>query len=288
MRNLGIIFLVLALGVSALFAQQDASLEKPDSDPRADRVEQKIRMVDLMLNSPRIVKRMETTEDQMAKDLLQRAAKNFDEMKTYYQRGNYLEAEAIIDFVLRDLIGASQLLSAPDRKRNKYEKSLERLDSFALPVWKNLSVDEIEYLKTVLQQISDLREQADARSQAKDYEEAVQLINRAYSLKTSLINELDHEQTIVYDLVFDSIREEYDYLNKRTYHYLEMVELALAQRAVRDQTRKLVDDYVYRSVVNLQAAENFESENKTTEAIAALEKSLKQLTSVLKILGIRI
>ena len=114
------------------------------------------------------------------------------------------------------------------------------------------------------------------------------MLNAAYELKSELINELKHEKTIVYDLKFDSKQEEYDYLNKRSYHYLEMVELALAQTEVSSQKRKLVDDFIYRSVVNLEAAENLESENKVSEAIAALDKSIKHLTSVLKILGIKI
>jgi hypothetical protein len=93
---------------------------------------------------------------------------------------------------------------------------------------------------------------------------------------------------IVYDLVFDSIQEEYKYLNQRSYHYLELVEIALARTEIELQTRKLVDKYIYRSLTDLEAAENLEYQGKFGEAIDMLDETIKQLISVLKLLGVKI
>jgi len=241
-----------------------------------------------MLNSPEMLKRMESSDDPLAKELLARAAENYLEMDEYFDRGQFLEAEAIIDYVLRDLSAASQLLSVSNRKKSVYLKSIEQLDSFVLPEWKQLTNEENEFLQTTLKQIKNLREEAVRHAQAQAFDEATELLTQAYRLKSTLIEKLQHEQTVIYDLAFDSVDEEYDYLNKRTYHYLELVEYALLQEKPAPQTRKLVDDYIYRSVVNLQAAENFKSQDKHKDAISSLDKSIKQLSSVLKLLGINI
>ena len=280
--------LIFSLGSAVVFAQQEAAVSEQDEKTANDQLNQKIKMVDYMLHSPAMLQRMEASDDKLAKDLLARAAENFLIMDEYFDRDEFLEAEAIIDYVLRDLSAASQLLNISHQKRNKYQKSLEQLDSFVLPAWKDLSIVENEYLQKTLPQISELRNQAIRHSQSEELDQAVELVEKAYQLKITLIEKLKHENTVVYDLKFNTIKDEYDYLNNRTYHYLELVELALTKKDIDLQTRNLVDSYINQSMVNLEAAEKFESEGKVADGIAVLDKSIKQLSSVLKILGIKI
>ena len=280
--------LIFSLGSAVVFAQQEAAVSEQDEKTANDQLNQKIKMVDYMLHSPAMLQRMEASDDKLAKDLLARAAENFLIMDEYFDRDEFLEAEAIIDYVLRDLSAASQLLNISHQKRNKYQKSLEQLDSFVLPAWKDLSIVENEYLQKTLPQISELCNQANRHSQSEELDQAVELVEKAYQLKITLIEKLKHENTVVYDLKFNTVKDEYDYLNNRTYHYLELVELALTKKDIDLQTRNLVDSYINQSMVNLEAAEKFESEGKVADGIAVLDKSIKQLSSVLKILGIKI
>jgi len=278
--------LIFSLGLAVVFAQQEIAASKQDEKTTNNQLNQKIKMVNYMLHSPLLLQRMESSDDKLAKDLLARAAENFLNMEEYFDRGQFLEAEAIIDYVLRDLSAASQLLNISHQKRNKYQKSLEQLDSFVLPAWKDLSIVENEFLQKTLQQISELRNQAIRDSQLESLDQAVELVEKAYHLKITLIENLKHESTVVYDLKFNTVHDEYDYLNNRTYHYLELVDLALAKKDIDLQTRNLVDSYIHQSMVNLEAAEKFESEGKVADGIAVLDKSIKQLSSVLKILGL--
>ena len=279
--------LILSMSLAVVFAQQETAASKQVENTTNNQLSQKIKMVNYMLHSPLLLQRMESSDDKLAKDLLARAAENFLNMQEYFDRGQFLEAEAIIDYVLRDLSAASQLLNISHQKRNKYQKSLEQLDSFVLPAWKDLSIVENEFLQKTLQQISVLRNQAIRDSQSESLDQAVELVEKAYHLKTTLIEKLKHESTVVYDLKFNTLHDEYDYLNNRTYHYLELVDLALAKKDIDLQTRNLVDSYIHQSMVNLEAAEKFESEGKVADGIAVLDKSIEQLSSVLKILGIR-
>ena len=279
--------LIFSLGLAVVYAQQEIAASKQDEKTTNNQLNQKIKMVNHMLHSPLLLQRMESSDDKLAKDLLARAVENFLNMEEYFDRGQFLEAEAIIDYVLRDLSAASQLLNISHQKRNKYQKSLEQLDSFVLPAWKDLSIVENEFLQKTLQQISELRNQAIRDSQLEALDQAVELVEKAYHLKITLIEKLKHESTVVYDLEFNTVNDEYDYLNNRTYHYLELVDLALAKKDIDLQTRNLVDSYIHQSMVNLEAAEKFESEGKVADGIAVLDISIEQLSSALKILGIR-
>ena len=281
-----IFVLFLSLASFTTFAQEPLPSANPATHQADAGLKRKVRMVENMINSPEMQQRLQSSDDERVKDLLARATKNFHEMDRHFGHGRFLEAEAILDYVLRDLSAASQLISADSRKQSRYMQSLRQLDSFELPQWKSLTAEQSEYLKMQLAQIGDLRVAAEELAETQTYDAAVEGLDRAYSLKTELLKKLPHEHQVVYDLMFHSIHEKYEYLNQRSYHYLELVDLALARTEVKAQTRKLVDDYLYRSVADLEEAENLKSQERLEEAIGKLEKTIKQLVSVLKILGV--
>jgi tetratricopeptide (TPR) repeat protein len=176
----------------------------------------------------------------------------------------------------------------PQQKRNEVVKFLEQLDSFALPDWGELTEQENDLLQNQLTRVSELRDRAIRHADVNSYDKAIALLEEAYQLKVSLIDTLKHETTIVYDLNFNTIQDEYQYMSNRTYHYLELVQMALSESDIPDTTRKLTDKYVYGSMQNLEQAEALETQGQFSEAIPVLEKSINQLSSVLKILGINI
>jgi tetratricopeptide (TPR) repeat protein len=280
--------IVILLSVNLAVAQDESS---PGQDAKLgvdQKIEQKLKMVDHILHSPDLLQRVEQSDDSVAKDLLARAAENFLKSEEYYGRGLYLEAEAVLDYVLRDLAASSRLLSVPQQKRNEVVKFLEQLDSFALPEWGELTDQENDLLQNQLTRVSELRDRAIRHADVNSYDKAIALLEEAYQLKVSLIDTLKHETTIVYDLNFDTIQDEYQYMSNRTYHYLELVQMALSESDIPDPTRKLTDKYVYGSMQNLEQAETLETQGQFSEAILMLEKTINQLSSVLKILGINI
>jgi tetratricopeptide (TPR) repeat protein len=280
--------IVILLSVNLAIAQDESS---PGQDAKLgvdQKIEQKLKMVDHILHSPDLLQRVEQSDDSVAKDLLARAAENYLKSEEYYGRGLYLEAEAVLDYVLRDLAASSRLLSVPQQKRNEVVKFLEQLDSFALPEWGELTEQENDLLQNQLTRVSELRDRAIRHADVNSYDKAIALLEEAYQLKVSLIDTLKHETTIVYDLNFNTIQDEYQYMSNRTYHYLELVQMALSESDIPDTTRKLTDKYVYGSMQNLEQAEALETQGQFSEAIPVLEKSINQLSSVLKILGINI
>lgn len=280
--------LVLVLSLGMAFAQDQAGSDRVSAKGVAEKIAQKIKMIDLILHSPDMLQRVEASDDSIARELHSRAAENFVKGEEFFDRGQYLEAEAVLDYVLRDLSASAQLLSLLQQKKNQYAKFMEQLDSFTLPVWSNLDEAENNALQEQLQRVSELRTRAVRQADAELYDKAIALLEQAYHRKVSLLDQFDHETTIVYDLKFDTVQDEYQYMINRTYHYLDLVQVALSKSEVDEQTRKLTDNYLYRSMLNLENAENFETQGQFSEAIPILEKSINQLSAVLKILGINI
>lgn len=282
------LILSLIFSLNVAMAQEESGAEIGSVKSTSEKIAQKIKMLNLILHSPDMLQRVEASDDSVARELLARAAENFLKGEEYFDRGQYLEAEAVLDYVLRDLSASAQLLSVPQQKRNQYHKFMEQLDAFVLPEWNVLNEQENELLENKLQRISELRNQASRQADAELYDAAIALLEEAYGLKVSLIDTLKHETMIVYDLNFNTIQDEYQYMINRTYHYLDLVQIALSKSDIDDQTRKLTDKYVYGSMLNLEIAENFELQGQFSEAIPVLDKTINQLSAVFKILGIEI
>ncbi len=282
------LLLSLIFSLNVAMAQVESGTEIGSVKSTSEKIAQKIKMLNLILHSPDMLQRVEASDDSVARELLARAAENFLKGEEYFDRGQYLEAEAVLDYVLRDLSASAQLLSVPQQKRNQYHKFMEQLDAFVLPEWNELSEQENELLENKLQRISELRNRASRQADAELYDAAIALLEEAYGLKVALIDTLKHETMIVYDLNFNTTQDEYQYMINRTYHYLDLVQIALSKIDIDDQTRKLTDKYVYGSMLNLEIAENFELQGQFSEAIPVLDKTMNQLSAVLKILGIEI
>ena len=285
-----IVILTLFLVLSPNFAWAQGTQNTDPINIRGvqDKIAQKIRMVNMILNSPDLQQRIEASEDSLVRDLHDRAAQNFYTGTEYFERGEYLEAEAVLDYVLRDLSASSRLLGMPRLKRNEFHRFMEQLDSFVLPEWSDLSDEENDLLQAEMANVSDLRSRAVRMADNENYDDAISLLEQAYLIKASLLERLTHETTIVYDLNFDTVQDEYRYLINRTYHYLDLVQMALVQSEIDAQTRKLTDRYLYDSMLNLQTAEDLETQGQFSEAIPVLDKSISRLTGILKILGITI
>ncbi len=252
------------------------------------KIEQKIRMLRYLLTNPQLTRRADAGDDPLATELVARARANLQLGETYFDQRQFLEAEAVLDFALRDLSAGSQLLSVSRRQQDKFQRFLEQLDSFALPDFEQLSEAEDEQLQSRLLEVDEWRNQAIRRAGRGAYEEAIALLKRAYRAKVALVDSLPHASTIVYELEFDSIQDEYQYLINRSYHYLELVHFALSQSEIDEQGRAEFDGQLSHAMVDIEAAESLEIEGRYREALGLLDRSVEQLSAILRTMGVDI
>ena len=283
-----ILLLMLNLNLVQAQAQAEFTDDQPGARGVSEKIAQKIKMVNHILHSADLLQRVEASNDSVAQKLLARAAENFLQGEEYFDRGQYLEAEAVLDYVLRDLSASSRLLSVPQQKGSRYQRFIEQLDAFFLPEWRNLDELENEMLHKRLEHISTLRDEAIRQADAEYYDEAMLMLEEAYRLKVSLLDEFNHETLITYDLKFETVQDEYQYMVNRAYHYLELVRVAMVQSEIEEQGQKLVDKYLYSSMLSLEKAEELETQGQFSESISMLDKSINRLSAVLKLLGVKI
>lgn len=281
-----LLVLLLFLSTGVVFAQEGSVAVA--SSATSEQLNQKLKMISHILNASTLTRKLQSSENQNAKDMVSRARENYAKIEGYINHQQYLEASAVIAFVLRDLSSGSRLLNEVDRQKKGYQKAVEKFDAFVLPKWKTLASEDEAFLQETVTRIEQLKNYAIENSQDKGYLEATKLMETAFYLKTILVSKLPHERNIIYDLEFSSDEDRYQYMINRTYHYMELVDLAISKSQPDLQTRKMADNYLYISIENLEMAEILEQQGKISDAITELAKSIEYLSAALKGLGIKI
>lgn len=281
-------FILFANGVSK--AQQNQAIEQIDTKKNAGKhqLHHKIDMINLILFSPALVEKLRKSGNPSAEELVARAKVNYRKVASHMEKQQYLEAGAILDFILRDITASAQLINVSLLQSKRYKQAVEKFEALVLPGWKDLTAEEKGLLKQTLEKVEQFKDQAVKNAQSENWSEAAELIETAYYLKASLMAQLPHDSDIVYDLKFASIEDEYNYMSNRVYHFLELVDLAILKNPPAEQKRKLADRYIYKSMENLESAEGLELEGNYAEAIEALRNSISQLSTALKLFGVKI
>ncbi len=240
----------------------------------------------LLIHSP-IRRRIKKSNNEELNDLFNAAEFNFELVAIKIKKKNWIEANAIIDSVIRDLTNVSRMLNKKKIDRNKYLENSKRVESFIMPAWSDLSKDDRQFLEQKNKEILFLVEHSKISAGKEKYVLASESLIDAYKLKTQLLVMLKHENTVVYDLLFDSAEEEFNYLLKRSMHYLELVEGVLQNNTFNKETSRLIDSYVQQGTQGIDKAKVMKKSKEHEKAVLVLDKAIKNLSGALKIMGVR-
>ncbi|MBC8210553.1 MAG: hypothetical protein H8E21_05745 [Gammaproteobacteria bacterium] len=248
----------------------------------------KFTMAQQMLKSS-LSKYNESDNSTDASHLMEKAQANFSLAINRAHEKNWLECNAIIDSVIRDLTTASQILSKKAFNQNVYRENLKRVEAFILPEWsEDISQQDRDSLDKESKEIDKLIEQAKLFASNEEFEQGTSELYKAYRLKSALLQKNKHKSTIIYGYLFDTPEEEYEYMLSRNQHFQGLVEKVLNEKAFDEQTSSLINVYLDKSKSGTFQAYSFQLNNQHKEAIQVLDQSIQDLSNALKVMGIRI
>ena len=283
-----LVFLILFMNIGftqTLVMEDIQSLDFGDSNSQTA---QKFQMANYLLSHSPITQRIKAGDSSDAIELIMTAHSNYQLAVDRARQKNWLEANAIIDSVLRDVTTSAQLLNKKTISKNHYHENLKRVDAFILPKWSELSEDERELLDNISDQISNLLDLVKYQSEAEEYDKANLSLYKVYALKKQLLEKLKHENTVIYDLMFDTPGEEYDYMLKRAQHYQLMVDKVLMENTFSKPKLDQIDVFLQQSKAAMIEARLQEADNRIEQAVIILNQSISDLSNALKVMGIRI
>lgn len=280
--------LAAVLNVSVADELMDARDSATDLVIKNEQLGHKFRMASYLLSHTQLKTRIKTSNNEAAILLLDRAETDYKLAKKRIEEENWLEANAIVDSVIRDLTKSAKLVSKSKYTTKRYQDALQKVKSFVLPKSDKTSEEDSILLQTSLSKISELMASAEHKSKQGNYRKAISELNEAYALKVSLLDEIKHPETIFYVEDYKTDEDEYKYLLKRTEHYLGLVNMVLGKKQFSEQTKKLIDTYVYQSKEKVKAAKGLAKNVGHEKAIDVLNESVSDLTNALKIMGIQV
>ncbi|MBF0379744.1 MAG: hypothetical protein HQL69_01925 [Magnetococcales bacterium] len=274
---------LLVLFVFSLFANQGFT--------GPDKLKQKFSLVDRFLTKSRTAKRIAAQGKPEVKAIMAEAKAIYNQAVKARSSGDNKKVGILLDRALKLAISASKKAANPASKQWLYKSRYEDL----LTSVKNFSVTLKRYLdqsgksdSKALEKIQSLIKNARQQAAKKQYQTAITDLKQAQSLLTSGIKKVLGSRSLVYELKFDTPKEEYQYEVNRGDSFEALVRMMLTQGTKASGKQKLVDPMVAKYFSLRLKARNQASAGAYEKAISSQEEANKFLTRALRSLGLMI
>lgn len=266
---------------------------KQDAGISDAKVKQKIAFADMMLMG-RAAKRVTASEHSGAKDMLTSAQQKVTNARDFFTAGKKQAAIDSADEALRLVSAASKLVPSEEmllEERNRYNDIMDAL--------KNFQTSHKETYKRTLNQrgaeaavdydkerVSELVSEAESLAAKSQYKIATQYVQNAERIVTMAINDMLNEQTIVYDLNFETAEEEYEYELKRYVSYEELIPIAIEQKKPAPGAVTLMNTFVEKGRFQKGEAVKTAKAGDFPVAITMMRSATEQIRRALRIAGV--
>lgn len=280
--------LVLAAGAIVPATSPSAMAQAAESAPDRSVLEQKLKLLEGILNSPKSA-RISTGSDAEAAALLAQAKKGLDEARLALAAGDTPTAGALLDQALKSSTAASSRAArsgTDDAQRARNRQMLEELNSYSASLTQAVLEKGSAEGTAAVQRIDKLVADAAQLTATGRHAEAGRLISEALNLAVTTVSALRAGQTVVLSLKFDSPADEYAYEQKRHESNLMLVEVLVRDGKVEEGRRKMLDRFVDESTTLKSQAEQQAKAGDYPAAIKTMEKANDRLLTGLRASGL--
>lgn len=260
------------------------------ADQRKGLIEQKLRLVESLINSP-AAQASVGSRDAETSALVLSGRRLLNRVREALAANQLDEASAAVDEALRNASRASARVSS---QRGALSDSVQQTN------YKNLSEQVTAYLagiedlvkqgnseaKSVAARITDLQSESGKLAQAGKLGDANRKLADAYKLAVESISRLRAGQTVTLSLKFDTPAEEYDYERRRFQSSEILVAMMMGEGRTEGERRNLVDGFVHEGKRLLGVAVDQAQSGDYKSAVAMMEKATAQLNRALQVMGV--
>ncbi|MCK9285160.1 MAG: hypothetical protein M0P39_12870 [Rhodocyclaceae bacterium] len=281
----------LAVFVLSALLSTGAIAQITEGDEARQRlVEQKIRLVETLLNAPAAKKAAARGGE--AQTLLEGALKALAESRTALAGGNTDGAAQAADAAFKSLSAVSRRLSAENAlsesaQRKNFDGLREQVATYRASVAELVPDPKLgPTAKTLLAQIDLAVEEAARFGNAGQLGEANKKLAETYKLAVVELSRIRAGQEVVMSLKFDTPADEYAYELKRFKSNEIMAEMLITEGKADGDRRMRVDGFVGEGRKLMQEAAQHAQERRYKEAVGLTEQATAQLVRALQAMGV--
>lgn len=285
-------FVVLLLGLLNLGLAQSSGPGNIES--RQKLIEQKIRLLDMLVNSP-AAKKAAISTDLDSAALIEKGRMSFEAAKQALTEQRLDDASRMLDEALKATSSAARKISASGSELSESAQRKNLADMAAQVATYRVAVVDLTRDKKNAVEARQLLLRIDALSfESQELAEGGRLgdankkLATAYKLSLEEISRLRAGQEVIMSLKFETPADEYAYEQKRFGSNLSMVDMLIGEGRAEGQKRPLVDAFVIEGHKFKSLAEAEAVAGRHKDAVAQMEKATGQLNRALQSMGVPI
>ena len=257
------------------------------------KVKQKLMFAEMMAGA-KGAKRVMASDNREAKDLVLAAKKKLAQGREKSMVGALPEALALANESLKMLSEATRLVPG-DEELAQMAESYKAMRSEIKDYQKSYR-DNLKRMEKAGSVPDDVRmdekalaaklDKAEALAQKKNYVHANKLLQEAQGTLTGALHKMLDSKTIVYDLKFDSAKDEYEYELKRFTGYEELIPVAIEAKKPAPGAIKLMESFLSKARSRRDEAIAKAEAGDYPTAIAMLLQATKTVRRALRMVGV--
>jgi hypothetical protein len=276
------LFLVLVIAVRCVAAQTT-----PDTEQQRQLAEQKLKLVDMLLNSPK-AKAASQSQDGETAALVERSKTLLKQAREALAAQRYADAAQSLDEALQSVSRANSRnaggLSDSVQKQRLQEMS-EQVASYRASLTELVKGKGAANAKATLQRVDGLADEGRKLAAAGHLGEANKKMAEAYKLEVEEVSRERAGQEVVISLKFETPADEYAYEQKRFQSNEILVGMMIGEGRADGDKRRLVDSFLKEAAKLKEEAAGLAQSNRHKDAVAAMEKAGVQLNRALQSMG---
>ena len=262
-----------------------AALPAQASEQRLQASEQKMRLLQSILASPR-VQQVDREGAPEARAQVARARQLLEAARQALAAGEAEQAASALDQALRAVSQGSGGVANASALRARYTELREQVATYRASLLEaRQDAKAAPVAGAALEQVDRLSAEAERQVATGKYAEANRLLGEAYNRAVSALSTLGAGKTITLALKFDTPADEYAYEQKRHQSHAMLVEMMLAEGRAEGR-RATIDAFVEAARREQVEADRVAASGQPAVAIPLLERATVHLLRALQAMGV--
>lgn len=263
----------------------------PSPEARRQGLEQKLKLVESLLNSPKI-KQAAQGDNAEAKGNVEKAQQLVDAARAALKANELDQASPALDEALRSITAASRPAQRAgvsldlSAQRTRHAELTEQLRTYRASLEQARQGSNGAPAGEAIEKIDRMSAQAAQLAEGGKLEEANKILGQAYMAAVTSLSNITAGQTVVLSLKFDTPADEYAYEQKRNHSHHMMIDMMVTEGRVHSQMRVLVDRFIDEDRRLRVEAEQQAKAGDFASAIKTMERATQQLVRALQTIGV--
>ena len=269
-------------------AQAAPAQTPPDAEQQKRLAEQKLKLVDMLLNSPKAQASGASSDSETAA-LIERGKTLLSQAREALSAQRHADAAKALDEALQSVSKANNRNAgglSDSVQKQRLQEMTEQVATYRASLAALVKEKAAASAKPTLDRVDALTEESRKLAAAGHLGEANTKMAEAYKLEVEEVSRLRAGQEVVLSLKFDTPADEYAYEQKRYQSNEILVGMMIGEGRAEGDRRRLVDGFLKEAATLKEEATSLAQSSRHKEAVTVMEKATIQLNRALQSMGL--